>query len=330
MLKSIFRWVRSAALVAACAHAAATHAAPTAVFGFGDSLMDTGNLFLAIGAPPSPPYAGGRFSNGPLWAENIAGSMGFGLVPSLIPGGNNFAWAGARSGTGVTSGFIPNVGTQVGQYLALSGGVADAGALYIIDGGGNDVQPIVALANPVAILTAISNTVNNMLNSIKALAAAGAKNFLIADVPNVGGTPKVQAIDAANPGLNIALGATAVSNAINQGVLQGLMALHGADPTLDLGYLDLFALSQAVHANPAAFGFTNDTDPCFNGVTVCANPDEYVYWDDFHPTAAVGRLIAAQPGRSVPEPGAMLLTLLAMATLAAFRSKKQLRAATIR
>ena len=31
---------------------------------FGDSLSDTGNVFISFGAPPSPPYFNGRFSNG--------------------------------------------------------------------------------------------------------------------------------------------------------------------------------------------------------------------------------------------------------------------------
>jgi outer membrane lipase/esterase len=34
-------------------------------------------------------------------------------------------------------------------------------------------------------------------------------------------------------------------------------------------------------------------DACFNGITVCATPDTYLYWDGVHPTAAGHRLIAA-------------------------------------
>ena len=40
---------------------------------FGDSLSDSGNLFTFTGeaVPASPPYFEGRFSNGPVWVEDL-------------------------------------------------------------------------------------------------------------------------------------------------------------------------------------------------------------------------------------------------------------------
>src|SRR5690349_5751265 len=46
---------------------------------FGDSLSDTGDLFEMIGYPP-PPYVEGRFSNGLVWAEYLAASLGLDLT----------------------------------------------------------------------------------------------------------------------------------------------------------------------------------------------------------------------------------------------------------
>ena len=48
---------------------------------FGDSLSDTGNA--------------GRFSNGPVWVEQLAASLNVALEPSLM-GGTNFAIGGAK------------------------------------------------------------------------------------------------------------------------------------------------------------------------------------------------------------------------------------------
>ena len=48
---------------------------------FGDSLSDTGNA--------------GRFSNGPVWVEQLAASLNIALEPSLM-GGTNFAIGGAK------------------------------------------------------------------------------------------------------------------------------------------------------------------------------------------------------------------------------------------
>lgn len=306
-MKSIGKWIKAAMFAAGLSLGASAQAAPSNVFVFGDSLMDTGNLFLAAGIPPSPPYFGGRFSNGPLFGEIMAGNLGFALTPSIL-GGNNFSWAGAQTGTGLSSGFIPNVQTQINQFLGAFGGLANPNALYIIDGGGNDVLPASAAANVPAAIAAI---VGNIKTEVETLAAAGAKNFVIINVARVGDTPRVQALGAGAVG-----GANFISNQINQGLLSALMDIHSNNKNLDLDLLDLFALGTAVNANPAAFGFTNGADPCFNGVTVCANPDEYLYWDTFHPTAAVGRIIAATSTLQIPEPATLMLLSIALAGMA--------------
>jgi len=49
---------------------------------FGDSYCDVGNLYLATGgAEAAPPYYDGRFSNGPIWLDHVAGFLGVPLKP---------------------------------------------------------------------------------------------------------------------------------------------------------------------------------------------------------------------------------------------------------
>ena len=306
-MKSLGKWIKAAVFAAGLSMGASAQAVPSNVFVFGDSLMDTGNLFLATGGFPPAPYFGGRFSNGPLFGEIIAGNLGLALTPSLVDG-NNFSWAGAQTGTGLSNGFIPNVQTQINQFLGPFGELADPNALYIIDGGGNDVLPASASANLPAAIAAI---VGNIKTEVETLAAAGAKNFVIINVARVGDTPRVQALGGA-----AAAGANFISNQINQGLLSALMDIHGNNKNLDLDLLDLFALGTTVNANPGAFAFTNSTDPCFDGANVCANPDQYLYWDTFHPTAAVGRIIAATSTSQIPEPTTLLLLSIALAGMA--------------
>src|SRR5215467_8906961 len=72
----------------------------------GDSLSDQGNLFQAtseigpaFNVPPLPDanfYFDGRFSNGEIYAGQLANMLGFTIGPSLA-GGNNFAFGGART-----------------------------------------------------------------------------------------------------------------------------------------------------------------------------------------------------------------------------------------
>jgi len=57
--------------------------------------------------------------------------------------------------------------------------------------------------------------------------------------------------------------------------------------------IDIFSTFQNVAASPAAFGLSNVTDACFDGSGVIGNPDDFLFWDSVHPTAAGHRLIAA-------------------------------------
>src|SRR5262245_22541975 len=62
--------------------------------------------------------------------------------------------------------------------------------------------------------------------------------------------------------------------------------------------LDIATHFQEVTANPQDFGVANVTDACLSGDPfapgiVCANPDNYIFWDAIgHPTAVAQALIA--------------------------------------
>ena len=62
---------------------------------FGDSYCDVGNIFTATGgAEPAAPYYNGRFSNGPIWLDHVAGFLGVPFKASLL-GGTDYAFGGA-------------------------------------------------------------------------------------------------------------------------------------------------------------------------------------------------------------------------------------------
>ena len=94
------------------------------IFVFGDSLSETGNFVAAGTNLPFPPYATGRWSNGPVWVEHLAGSLGLGVSAS-VAGGNNYAWGGAKTGADSRLG-SPSVGLSIQKsaYLADHGNVA--------------------------------------------------------------------------------------------------------------------------------------------------------------------------------------------------------------
>ncbi len=258
----------------------ATYAASStydAIYVFGDSYCDVGNIFIASGGtiPLSPPYYLGRFSNGPIWVEHVAGAMGLPMTPYLA-GGTDYAFGGAwvTQPQVTPQGTIPDVPQQVGLYLSGHGGKADPKALYILEGGGNDIvgnlsTGISAQQLGFEIATGISE--GELL-----LRRAGAKNFLVPDLLNVGLLPAAQA----NPSF-----ATAASVATNNS-LNTLLAIEGLLEGIRIRRVDVFGLMQAVQTDATHFGFANITTPCVNPVTeaVCSDPDHTLFWDTFHPT----------------------------------------------
>ena len=76
---------------------------------------------------------------------------------------------------------------QIDTYIdSIGNGSADEDALYIIWIGGNDLLNI---TDPASAGSVILNAVTNISLGINALAGAGAKNFLIINMPDLGKTP---------------------------------------------------------------------------------------------------------------------------------------------
>lgn len=269
----------------------------SAMYSFGDSLSDTGNAYLASGgAVPPAGYFNGRFSNGPLWIDHVSAHFGLSpLTPAIVPGGTNYAVAGATSGLGNSSAGSPNLLSQIGWFQAnLGGGAADPSALFTICVGANDFYA--GETNP-------ANPVSNISQAIQILAGLGARRVLVLDTGLLGNTPR--ALTSLAPPQQAGL------NALSAGFSTQLQtSLLGLKGTLGISiYMaDVFATSQRVHANPAAYGFSNITD----GAYLVGNYPAvgYLYWDDIHPTAAGHYLIGQRAISAIPEPSTVLLLVL--------------------
>ena len=82
------------------------------------------------------------------------------------------------------------------------------------------------------------------------------------------------------------------ASTFNTSLRTGLTATAAANPNANIILMDLFKVGDVIAGNPSAFGVSNVTQPCFNGVTVCSNPDSYFYFDGVHPTAKGHEVIA--------------------------------------
>jgi outer membrane lipase/esterase len=278
---------------------------------FGDSLSDTGNIWYATGGFPPPPYnqgtqgagpdrTGGQWSDplGPSWSTVFAHTYGQYATPSLV-GGNNYAWGGARTGVNPDALGAPWLNQQVGQYLL--GGTPDKHTLFSVVIGGNDV------ANNLGSAAAIQAGMASITASINALYGAGGRQFLVANVPDIGSTPEFQDIDQQQPGT--AALATAMTMQWNMALNAALAALNLADARIY--FLDLYALGN----DPELLAsFANTTDACLTNQGMCADPSTYLYWDSFHPSSTTHAAFAQFAARAVgvPEPAALVLMLLGL------------------
>ncbi|MGH7109520.1 MAG: SGNH/GDSL hydrolase family protein [Stellaceae bacterium] len=295
------------------------------IYAFGDSLSDAGNAYIATHGttPPAPPYARvngyGVFSNGPVWVQDLASDLGLGpLLPSLA-GGTDFAVGGASTGAfGAYAGSPgdllaapdnPAADSQLGMFRTDVLNPA-ANALYTLSIGSNDIKTILVqdAGNPAQAEADTAAVIGNITTFIGGLAARGARNFDVLNVPDLGLAPELTA-----QGPAIAAEASAFTGAFDASLAGALSGLAQSDG-LDLHLIDSFALVDEAVADPALFGLTNVSSACLpSGSTApCATPDQYLFWDDVHPTET-GHLVLAEA--AVPEPGSFALLAVGLGML---------------
>jgi phospholipase/lecithinase/hemolysin len=280
------------------------------VFVFGDSLSDAGNIHLLTGQTTKSPYplvptypytiGGFHYSNGKTWAERFAQAVGDvdgGKASRANRGKNgNYAHGGARGRTNLVHP-SPDALDQVQSMLADFGG-APSDALYVVQFGGNDVrdalEAITLDANGNPDLSASFGILFTALAEVEAtiqtLYDAGARNFVVANVPNVANAP---AVVLQGPNTQFITG---IFVGTFNGELEGRLIALEANQGINIARFDMFGLTDDLVANPGNFGLTNVSWPCLNFLVEsggkCENPEEYMFWDGFHPTAAVHRIMA--------------------------------------
>jgi len=269
---------------------------------FGDSLSDNGNMLAQTGGlfPTAPIYYYGRQTNGLIWAETVAFDLGTSL--------SNFAIAGAQTGTtNVWDGELPGTpfGGLANQIADYTSGTVDTSARHVVWAGSNNFLSIPD--DPVA---AITEGVTDIITAVATLAGAGVgiHNIRVMNLPDFGLTPRL--IDA-----GLAAEGTALTNGFNA-------ALAGGLASAGLGGVNIFdaaGLMRDIVASPGDYGFTNVTDACIDPTNpslpgTCLtdwtiDADEYMFWDDVHPTRAAHLIFSEElrPWLAVPVPAAAWL-----------------------
>ena len=336
-----------AALMVSLECACTPAAAYTSLFAFGDSLSDAGNLFSESGGKiPLAYYAGGHFSNGPTWVEDLSIKLGLGPMKPFLTStdGTNYAFGGAQTGITDINPFDPSspfhidLPDQISAFNLVDPNPVK-GALYTLDIGANDIMNALEAfsENKISydeVETVVLQAEANTIDSVKSLIGLGARSLLFYEVPNLGLTPRFD-------GTTLQMNASDLATSFNAAVLEGLARFKSDG--LKVFTLDTYDLLGEIKADPSKFGFANVTAPCWTGNftdpnsgTLCSpNPsdqDQFLFWDEVHPTDA-GHLLAAEFAvdalAAVPEVSTWAMMLVGFAGLGFAGYRRSRKRATI-
>lgn len=312
---------------------------------FGDSLSDNGNAAAALASVGQTlgNYAPNALTDGPntnppttgpfgLWVDQFAGKFGLpdpapvivntpgGLA--LNPAGTNFAVASAQTGHNPnfslaappTSANVPWTTDQVGLFNALNSSSASPNSLYSFWAGSDDISNALT-SNPLNVVSVARTAADNIESNIKTLAGEGGKYFLWFNLPPLGDTPAVRSF-----GPLATLAANAAASAFNDQMTGDITSLLNTVNNIVIISVDVHAAFDQIEGNPAAFGFTNITDPA-QGQNV--DPNTFLFWDSLHPTTAADALVAELAANNAsqfvsasPEPASVGMGFLGILLLA--------------
>jgi phospholipase/lecithinase/hemolysin len=167
------------------------------------------------------------------------------------------------------------------------------------------------LTNPdFDVATGLENAVTDVASVFADLASVGATNILVPLIPDLGLTPIIR---QGGPPL---AAATLLTSTFDQLLDDALQDIINSSSNLNLFRFDSAEFLNTIVSDPAIFGFTNTSGSCYSefvqpGGVTCTNPDEFIFWDGFHPTAAVHEILGNRIAAVViSEPGGIYLIIL--------------------
>ena len=308
---SAFRASLAAAAVALALGAGSAHAQFSNAYIFGDSLSDAGQY-------------GARFTTNPGLTGPMYLALRYGItVTPSFTGGTDFGQGGAR--VNAPSLTIPPSAPNLSITQQVSGflthGPADPNALFVLQGGANDILQLSTLAangliTPAQLQSGVVQAATDLVAQAARLQQAGARYLIVYNVPDIGRTPLAASLNAQAP-------FSALSTLFNTTFDAGIAATG-----LTIVQVNSFALLNEIVANPAAFGFTNATIPvCTTAIAIDCTPATlrdpngaltFVFADGIHPTTRTAQIFA-QAAASMIE-GPAKIGVLGEAPLAAERA----------
>ncbi|KAF2420948.1 SGNH hydrolase [Tothia fuscella] len=264
---------------------------------FGDSFSDNGNGSYRITnyTWPLAVYNEGRFSNGPIWAENIATNLSISLY--------DYAFGGATTSNALVQGYtgansdipVPGIAEQVAEFLSTdSSEIRRDSSLFVLFGGFNDIffNPNLTSAQIVRALWASATT----------LIDSGARHFLFLNYYDAAQIPYDQYADVGTKRTlqtfsdEFPQQLSLLTNTVSQ-------ELAGKSSRASVTYVNLLLLYRHFYfyGEPIEYGFDvfGAYGSCLIGaygetanITQCSDPDRRVFWDEYHPSKRSHQIMA--------------------------------------
>ncbi len=271
------------------------------IYAFGDSYSDDGLSFeistdaVAAGVEgsfilPADPDLGlyddeGRWTNGPTAVEVLSDTLDVALTDYAVGGaksgaGNYYSWLDSFQDTGVFG--------QIDQFSTeLAEASADPDALYFIFASANDLFEYTDFGLPGTVEELAAQTVENIVEGVTDLSELGAQQFLIVNSSDLDILPGVIEFGQVEE-------ATVFTDEVNELLPEALAAIS-QELGVEIALYDHVAISDEIRSNPQDFGLTNVDDPYQPVFPVeppaPGSPDEYYFWDEYHPTRRVHEII---------------------------------------
>lgn len=280
------------------------------IYAFGDSYSDNGGSMkisseimklpkLINGAsilpsdPKSKLYWNGRWSNGPTAVEVLATDLNIKLTDYAVGGAtsgkhNYYDWIDKYKDTGVLG--------QVDSFKkSLAGQKADPKALYFIFVSANDYFAHMDFTLAGTIKELSKQTVENIDTTTKELSSLGAKNFMIVNCTDLSVVPW-EAINSR----------TSQAKEYTKDVdteLPGNLKILATTLNVKITLFDYTAVSKKIRSNPSKYGIKEIDKPFErtypNIVVGKDNPNEHYFWDEWHPTKVVHKIVGDEMAKKI-------------------------------
>ncbi|WZZ58620.1 hypothetical protein YC2023_058727 [Brassica napus] len=290
----------------------------SALFAFGDSMLDTGNNnnlrtltkcnFFPYGRDFAGGKATGRFGNGRVFSDLIAEGLS---LKTLLPAyrdpnlSNNDLSTGvcfASGGSGLDERTASSQGViwvtdqvkDFKEYVTRLNGVVGeqtnaliSNAVYLISAGNNDLAITFATGRAQSTISDYTDLMVTWTdNLLKSLYDTGARKFAVLGTLPLGCLPGAR--DAAGNFLKVcAYPANQWADTFNKKLAAKLNNLGTTLPGSKFVYVDMYNSLLDLINNPQASGFIDAADGCYMPTispVPCPDASRYVFWDIGHPS----------------------------------------------